>query len=137
MPKQYFNPPNLFQSQQYGFSQIVKVTGGATIYFSGQVGWDENQILTGGSDLAAQTRGAFENLQKAVQVAGGEMHDIVSLRIYVVNYKYSESSIISDCLLKFFPADALPVTTWLGVQTLARPELLIEIEAVAVLDDTL
>lgn len=136
MPKQYINPPNLFKSQQYGFSQIVKVTRGTTIYFSGQVGWDENQALIGGSDLAAQTRGAFENLQKAVQVAGGEMHDIVSLRIYVVNYTNIEAGTISDCLLKFLPPDALPVTTWLGVQALARPELLIEIEAVAVVDDT-
>jgi len=63
------------------------------------------------------------------------MRDIVSLRIYVVNYNPDEGGIISDCLLKFFPADALPVTTWLGVQALARPELLIEIEAVAVLED--
>lgn len=135
MPKQYLNPPNLFQSEQYGFSQIVKVKGGTTIYFSGQVGWDENQALRGGSDLATQTRHSFENLQKAVQAAGGQMRDIVSLRIYVVNYNHKEGAPISAGLIEFFPPDALPVTTWIGVQSLARPELLIEIEAVAVLED--
>ena len=134
MPKQYINPSNLFQSQQYGFSQVVKVTGGTTLYFSGQVGWDENETLTGGSDLAAQTHGAFESLKKAVEAAGGEMRDIVSLRIYVVNYKREEGGPISRGLLEFFPPDALPVTTWIGVQSLARPELLIEIEAVAVVE---
>ncbi len=135
MPKQYINPANLFQSQPYGFSQIVKTKGGTTVYFSGQVGWNEDQILTGGSDLASQTRGAFENLQKAVQVAGGQMRDIVSLRIYVVNYKREEASPITECLRERFPLDALPVTTWIGVQSLARPELLIEIEAIAVFED--
>ena len=135
MPKQYINPHNLFQSQQYGFSQIVKTSGGTTVYFSGQVGWDEHEALTGGGDLAAQTRGAFENLRIAVQTAGGQMRDIVSLRIYVVNYKREEGGPISQCLLEFFPADALPVTTWIGVQALARPELLIEIEAIAVLEN--
>ena len=135
MPREYINPPDLFQSQQYGFSQIVKVTGGTTIYFSGQVGWDENQTLSGGGDLASQTRGAFENLQMAVQAAGGHMRDVVSLRIYIVNYRREEGAPISQCLREFFPPDALPVTTWIGVLTLARPELLIEIEAVAVLED--
>lgn len=134
MPKAYLNPPNLFQSQQYGFSQIVKTQGGITVYFSGQVGWDENEALTGGGDLAAQTRGAFENLRKAVQAAGGEMRDIVSLRIYVVNYRREEGGSVTQGLLEFFPPDALPVTTWIGVQALARPELLIEIEAIAVLE---
>ena len=135
MPKQYINPPDLFQSQQYGFSQIVKTTGGTTVYFSGQVGWDEGEELIGGSDLASQTRGTFGNLQKAVQAAGGQVHDIVLLRIYVVNYKREEAKAITESLCAFFPPDALPVTTWIGVQSLARPELLIEIEAVAVLDD--
>lgn len=135
MPKQHINPHNLFQSQQYGFSQIVKAKGGTTIYFSGQVGWDEHETLQGGNDLAAQTRGTFASLKKAVEAAGGQMRDIVSLRIYVVNYKREEGRVITECLLEYFPPDALPVTTWLGIQALARPELLIEIEATAVLED--
>src|SRR5260370_39481502 len=98
MPKQYLNPPNLFQSLQYGFSQIVKVTGGTTVYFSGQVGWDEHESLSGGSDLASQTRGAFGNLQKAVQAAGGQMRDIVSLRSYVVNYKREGAAPVGEYL---------------------------------------
>src|SRR5215831_8299649 len=102
MPKQYLNPPNLFDSQQYGFSQMVKTRGGTTVYFSGQVGWDEHQILTG-SDFAAQARGSFKNLESAVQAAGGQMRDIVSLRIYVVNYKREEAGPISECLREFFP----------------------------------
>ena len=135
MPKTYLNPPDLFDSTPYGFSQIVKVSGGTTVYFSGQVGWDEHETLAGGSDLASQTRGAFENLRKAVRAAGAEMRDVVSLRIYIVNYRREEGGTISACLREFFPPDALPVTTWIGVQALARPELLIEIEAVAVVED--
>ena len=135
MPKEHLNPHDLLQSQQYGFSQIVKAKGGTTVYFSGQVGWDEHEALAGGSDLAAQIRGAFENLQRAVEAAGGQMRDVVSVRIYIVNYKRIDGEYISDCLCEFFPPDALPAATWLGVQSLSRPELLFEIEAVAVLED--
>ena len=135
MPKTYLNPPELFDSTPYGFSQLVKVSGGTTVYFSGQLGWDKHETLVAGSDLASHPRGAFENLQKAVRSAGGDMHDVVSLRIYVVNYRREEGGAISACLREFFPPDALPVTTWIGLQALARPELLIEIEAVAVLED--
>lgn len=135
MPKTYLNPPELFQSQQYGFSQIVKTRGGTTVYFSGQVGWDANEQLADGNNLAAQTRRTFENLQTAVRAAGGEMRDIVSLRIYVVDYKLEESGPIGENLREFFPPDALPVTTWIGVQALARPELKIEIEAIAVIEE--
>jgi 2-iminobutanoate/2-iminopropanoate deaminase len=135
MSKTYLNPPELFQSQQYGFSQIVKTKGGTTVYFSGQVGWDANEQLADGNNLAAQTRRTFENLQTAVRAAGGEMRDIVSLRIYVVDYKLEESGPIGQNLREFFPSDALPVTTWIGVQALARPELKIEIEAIAVIEE--
>jgi enamine deaminase RidA (YjgF/YER057c/UK114 family) len=57
------------------------------------------------------------------------------LRIYVVDYKLEESGPIGENLRQFFPPDALPVTTWIGVQALARPELKIEIEAIAVIEE--
>ncbi len=43
MPKTYLNPSELFPSQQYGFSHIVVLRGGATVYISGQVGWDAKE----------------------------------------------------------------------------------------------
>jgi enamine deaminase RidA (YjgF/YER057c/UK114 family) len=55
MPKEYINPPQLFPSLQYGFSQIVSAIGGKTVYISGQVAWDEQQMIVGPGDLRTQT----------------------------------------------------------------------------------
>lgn len=131
--KTYLNPPELFPSQQYGFSQIVSTQGGKTVYFSGQVAWDEKRQIVGINDFAKQTQQSFKNLKTAVELAGGTMSDIVSLRIYIVAQCLSESSAVSKSLHEFFPEDALPSSTWIGVVALANPDFLIEIEAIAVL----
>jgi len=136
MPKQSINPPELFQSLQYGFSQIVVSQTGQgerTVYLSGQVAWDERQQIVGQGDFQAQTHQALRNVQKAIQVAGGTMADIVSMRIYFVHERHEEISCISQALKVFFPSDQAPATTWLGVQSLANELFLIEIEAIGVL----
>ena len=135
MPKTYLNPTALFPSQQYGFSQIVVSRGGATVYLSGQVGWDAQQQIGDPGDLAVQTRRAFANLETAVQAAGGTRDDIVSLRIYIVGEHIHQSTAVREALLDFFHPDRLPTSTWIGVPALANPDFLIEVEAVAVIEE--
>lgn len=69
MPKEYLNPPQLFPSRPYGFSQLVVTHGGKTVYPSGQAAWDAGQQIIGGDDLGAQTRQTsrpFSDLSQAV-----------------------------------------------------------------------
>lgn len=134
MPKEYINPPELFPSQRYGFSQGVTGVGGKTVYLSGQVAWDENQQLVGPGNLRAQTYKALENVRTALGAAGGELGDVVSMRIYIVEERLSEDHHISEALKSFFPAERLPAATWIGVRALSEPDFLIEIEAIAVLE---
>ncbi len=134
MPKEYINPPTLFQSQQFGFSQIVTSTGGKTVYISGQTAWDAQQHVGEEHDLASQTLGALRNLEIAVQAAGGKIEDVVSLRIYIVGQWIHNSRGVREGLLAFFPEDKLPTSTWIGVPALASPDFLIEIEAIAVIE---
>lgn len=134
MTKEYLNPETLFPSRQYGFSQIVVSQGQKTVYFSGQVAWDAQQQMVGPGDFRAQTWQALRNVQTAVELAGGQLTDIVSMRIYIVADYLSESSALREGLLAFFPADQLPTTTWIGVPALANPGFLIEIEPIAVLE---
>jgi enamine deaminase RidA (YjgF/YER057c/UK114 family) len=134
MTKQYINPPSLFPSQEYGFSQAVAASGTRTLYVSGQTAWDANRHLVGGSDLAAQARQAFRNIQTVVQASGGTMSDVVSLRIYVVDYRPEKASAVGGALREFFSGPAKPATTWIGVVALADPGFLIEVEATAVLE---
>ncbi len=135
MPKRYLNPNELFPSLQYGFSQIVTSQGGRTVYLSGQVAWDAAQQLVGGTDLKAQTWQAMQNIDVAMQAAGGSLLDVVSLRIYIVKEKLGENEPISTALKTFFPSERAPATTWVGVYALANPAFLIEIEAVGVIEE--
>jgi 2-iminobutanoate/2-iminopropanoate deaminase len=134
MPKHYLNPPSLFPSQQYGFSQIVATRGGTTVYLSGQVAWDAQRQIGDPGDLAAQTRRTLANLETAVQAAGGTRDDVVSLRIYIVGEHIQQGQVISAALREFFHPERLPASTWIGVSALANPDFLIEIEAVAVIE---
>jgi enamine deaminase RidA (YjgF/YER057c/UK114 family) len=134
MAKFSLNPKTLFDSRQYGFSQIVVAQGSRTVYWSGQVAWDENQQIVGENDLRAQMWQALRNVEMAVTQAGGTLEDVVTLRIYVVHDWMDKSAPISEALKAFFPGDHPPAATWVGVQSLARPEFLIEIEGTAVLD---
>jgi enamine deaminase RidA (YjgF/YER057c/UK114 family) len=134
MTKEYVNPPELFPSRQYGFSQVVKATAGTMVFVSGQVAWNERQEIVGPGDLGAQTRQAFQNVRIAIQAAGGTLADVVSMRIYIVARVMADSGAVREALLDFFPEDRMPTTTWIGVESLANEVFLIEIEPVAIVD---
>lgn len=132
MSKKHLNPPQLFDSRQYGFSQIVVSPPGTLVFISGQVAWDEDGRIVGPGDLRIQTRKALANVAAAVQIAGGTLADVVSLRIYIVADVLDDSGAIREALLAFFP-DNPPTTTWIAVPALANEDFLIEIEPIAVL----
>ena len=66
MSKTTINPETLFNSLQYGFSQIVVAQGQRTVHFSGQVAWDENENIVGENDLRAQVWQSLKNVETAV-----------------------------------------------------------------------
>ncbi len=132
MSKQTINPPELFNSQEVGFSQVVVSAGSRMVHISGQAGWDEHRHIVGPGDLRAQTFQAFKNLNIAMQAAGGALADVVSLRIYIHQSVIHEASAVREGLLAFF-VEHPPAATWIGVPALASPDFLIEIEAFAVL----
>jgi len=133
MKKKCVNPKELFNSTQYGFSQIVIGEGSKMVFISGQVGWDNEQNIVGKNDLKKQTEKTLENLKLAMEKAGGTLKNIVMLRLYLVNYQQQDGSIISDALKKYFGTSSPPASTWVNVQGLANEDFLIEIEAQAVL----
>lgn len=133
MSKQPVNPASVFRSLEHGFSQGVVARGGRTLYLSGQVAWDAARRLVG-DDLEVQAMQAFANVQAVVEAAGGTLADVVSLRIYIVDYHTQKAPAVSRALRHFFTGEVKPASTWIGVAALADPGFLIEVEAVAVLD---
>jgi 2-iminobutanoate/2-iminopropanoate deaminase len=134
MNKHCLNPKELFDSTQFGFSQIVICDPGKMIFISGQVAWDENMNIAGKGDLKFQTQKAIDNLKFAVECAGGKLEDIVMIRIYIVDYKPEDGTVINTILKKNFGIECPPASTWVNVKGLANEDFLIEIEAQAVIN---
>jgi 2-iminobutanoate/2-iminopropanoate deaminase len=134
MTKEGINPASVFRSLDHGFSQAVVASGRKTLYVSGQTAWDAQKQLIGGSDLESQAKQAFLNLRAVLEAAGGALSDVVSLRIYVVDYRPEKAEAVGSALKHFFSGEAKPASTWVGVSALADPGFLIEVEATAVLD---
>jgi 2-iminobutanoate/2-iminopropanoate deaminase len=134
MAKEYINPASLFRSLDHGFSQAVAANGERTLYVSGQIAWDAGKQLVGGTDLAGQARQAFQNLRTVVEASGGTLADVVSLRLYIVDYGPEKAEAVGHTLRECFAGPAKPAATWIGVAALADPGFLIEIEATAVLE---
>lgn len=135
MNKEFINPPSLPNWEQ-AFSQIIIVTSGAikTIYVSGQVSVDKGKNLIGEGDLGIQAIQAFENLRSALVAAGATTADVVKLNIYVRDYRQEDAALINKALRECFPQKNLPTSTWLGVQSLAEEGFLIEVDAIAVVE---
>ena len=133
MPKTCINPPTLFNTKQYGFSQlVVSRSPGSLFCTSGQVTLDNHENVVG-SDLTDQTKQVLTNIALAVQASGGDLADVMSLRIYFVQSEYLNINSIGNVLREFFGTENPPASTWIGVASLTRKDFLIEIEAMGMI----
>ncbi|HWQ37963.1 MAG TPA: RidA family protein [Burkholderiales bacterium] len=126
----FINPDGLFKPST--FTQVVIAEGGKTVHISGQTARDDQSNVVGAGDVKRQAEQVFENLRLAVQAAGASMADVAKITTFVVNLKPEDRVWIGEMVKKNFPKP--PAHTLVGVQALAAPELLIEIEALAVVD---
>ena len=131
MTNETINPEMLYSSVQMGFSHAVKTDGKISIHCSGQVAWDKDCNVVGDNDVGAQARQALDNLKIVLSEAGAQVSDIVRLRTYEVNHNPTLLEPIGKAIGEFYGATTPAANTWIGVQALALPEFLIEIEATA------
>jgi enamine deaminase RidA (YjgF/YER057c/UK114 family) len=132
--KKHICPPGLFSTRGLGFTHVVTSSPGTTVYISGQTAWDADRKIVGGTDLRLQAEQAFRNLRTALGAAGASPADVVFVRLYLVDYRPEHAAVLSPLLEEFFAGGPPPGSTWVGVQSLAVPGFLIEIEATAVVD---
>jgi enamine deaminase RidA (YjgF/YER057c/UK114 family) len=132
MEKEYINPPGL--NKPPGYTHVVTALGGKQIFIAGQTAWNANGELVGPGDLRAQTVQAFENLKTALEAAGASFADVVKYTTFVVNYSPEVRPMLGEVREKYVPMERPPAHTLIGVQSLARDGMLIEIEATAVID---
>ncbi|NKB36809.1 MAG: RidA family protein [Gammaproteobacteria bacterium] len=134
MSKQSLQPSDLFPSADYGFAQVVAAEGKKLVFCAGQTAWDKDNNLIGGDDLGKQMEKTLENISIDLAEAGATMQDVCRLTIYIVDYHPGLLDTIAAELGKAFDKDSLPANTLLGIQALAVPEFLVEVEATAVID---
>lgn len=135
MPARRLNPTDMYDSLRYGFSHATISETGRLIHCAGQVAWNAQGELVGPGDLAAQAAQALRNLGAVLAAAGAGPADVVRLRTLVVDHTPDKLEPITRAIEVFF-GDALPAAnTLIGVQALALPDFLIEIEATAELPE--
>jgi enamine deaminase RidA (YjgF/YER057c/UK114 family) len=131
MSAQRINPPELYDSVQFGFSHAARQKASDTLHLAGQVAWDKECKVVGGSDLAAQTRQALLNLSAVLASVGASAENVVRLRTYVVNHTPDKLGPVLGEIAKFYGSGLPAPNTFIGVAALALPDFLIEIEATA------
>ena len=114
----------------FGYAHAIQIE--KTLYISGQVPLDMDLKSVGEGDIAAQTEQVYANMEKVVKSAGGSMRNIVMLNIYCTDLDAYDKHTRS--VRKKYFGDYYPATTAVEIKRLYRPEYMIEIEAVAVLD---
>lgn len=133
MTREAINPKTMYGSVQYGFSHAVKTTGEVTLHCAGQVAWDKDYNLVGPGDIAAQARQALNNLKEVLAAAGASVVDVARMRTYVVDQKPEYLESVGAAIAEFYGDVTPAANTWIGVQSLALPDFLIEIEVTAVI----
>jgi enamine deaminase RidA (YjgF/YER057c/UK114 family) len=112
-----------------GYTHVVKVTGGQTIYLSGQIALDSSNNLIGKDDFRAQAQQVFENIKTALTTAGADFSHVVKLNIYLLDQ--SQLPLLREVRDLYINREAPPASTLIEVRSLAREEFLLEIEAIA------
>jgi 2-iminobutanoate/2-iminopropanoate deaminase len=113
------------------YSSGVEAPAGRTIYVSGQVSLDAEGNVVGEGDIRLQTETVLEHVKTVVEEAGGGMEDIVKVTVFITNMGLYDE--IHEVRRRYFE-EPYPASSMVEVSALIDPRLLIEIEAVAVIE---
>jgi enamine deaminase RidA (YjgF/YER057c/UK114 family) len=111
-----------------GYSRAVRID--STVYVAGTVAWGEGGTIVGGGDGYAQAKQAIRNIEKALAEAGASLADVVRTRMFVTDIALLDD--VGRAHGEAFGA-IRPAATMVEVSALARPDMLVEIEADAVI----
>ena len=128
-PKRIVQPKNLPLRKSH--SQVVTVTGGTLVFIAGMTSRSEKDATpVHPGDMRAQLRQVCENIGRALRSVGGDFSDVVKTTTFTTDVE--EYHRVSDERFKYFKKD-LPTSAVIGVVRLAHPDLMVEIEAMAVI----
>jgi enamine deaminase RidA (YjgF/YER057c/UK114 family) len=126
-----FSPPEMHKPT--GYSHVAEITSGKMVYIAGQVAIDPAGNIVGKDDFRAQIVQIFGNLGTALHAAGADFKNVVKMNYYCVDtVDPSQITVVREVRDMHIGKENPPVSTFVVVRRLVRPEWLIEVEAVAV-----
>lgn len=128
--KKFMNPPGLKPLGMY--SNVASARGGTIVFISGQVAVDAQGKLVGKGDIEAQAVQVFENLKLALEAAGGTFQDVLKFTIFIKNLTPEARKAVMGVRSRYISPTNPPAATMVGIDRLVEDDLLVEIEAVAV-----
>jgi len=116
------------------YSHGMVAPGGEIVVVAGQVGMDRTGRLVAPGDVVAQTKQAFENIRAVLEAAGSGMRQVIRFQTFLTHAADLDGFMRArrDVFPAYFPDAVYPPNTILVVSRLVQPELLVEIEAMAV-----
>ncbi len=130
MPREYLkgNP----RQEQRSFSPAVTTRGGRQVWLAGvgrTVDGEGNQLH---GDFAAQVHASFRAIGEVMERAGGKLEDIVTMTVFILDVRHGDR--FTAIRKEYFPGNA-PASALITVKGFARPEMMVEIQAIAVIGD--
>ena len=127
----FINPE--IMPKPFGYTQVVEVRGGRTVYIAGQVALNPEGQIVGEGDFEAQVRQTFENIRSGLGAVGMDFSHVIKLGLYVTDM--SNLATMRRVRDEFVNTGNPPASTLVQVVALFRPEFLFEAEAIAVAPD--
>ncbi|WP_028479741.1 RidA family protein [Nocardia sp. CNY236] len=135
MVVQLVNPECLPKPEVY--RQLSIAQGSKLVFLAGQVARDADGKPVGQGDFAAQVEQAYVNIGRALTEIGGSFDDIAKLTIYVVDWSEDKYPLFGEGVARAaaqLGVDPVKPITMLGVAALGEPDIMVEVEATAVID---
>jgi enamine deaminase RidA (YjgF/YER057c/UK114 family) len=131
VPRQYI--PGTWEANR-SFSPAVITTGGRVAWLAGVGAWkdERGEVIRG--DFAGQVNATFREISETLARFGGSLSDIVSMTVWILDARHGDT--FTELRKAWFPDGRYPASALITAAGFARPEMMVEIQAVAVLGDT-
>ncbi len=118
------------QAQARGYSQAVVTEGGRVVWLAGVVAGEDSSGRSLAADFDGQVREVFARLGRTLEEAGGRLSDIVTMTVFITDARLGDRFTQLRC--EIF-GDDFPASALITVAGLARPEMLVEVQGIAVI----
>jgi enamine deaminase RidA (YjgF/YER057c/UK114 family) len=117
-------------AQARAYSQAVITEGGRIVWLAGQVGAADASGNSLSGDFDGQVREVFARLSQTLEEAGGRLADMVTMTVFITDARYGDR--FTELRKEIF-GDNFPASALITVAGLARPEMLVEVQGIAVI----